>query len=116
MNVQTSKGNLKIGFNHVHPTMTKGKLDTYRPFGKFVNQEDAGTYCTITEVIAEEGNPRGIQTIIAQGRSILSPADVYRFNKEEGRKRALTRALTNLFPSRHNKADRKAVWDAYFSR
>ena len=116
MRVQTSKGDLKVVFNHVQPIVTKRKLDQRNPPGEFVNKEDAGTYCSIIHMIEEEGNPKGIQTIVAQGRSIISPADVYKFNKDKGRKRALTRALYNLFPSRSQKVDRKLVWNAYFSR
>lgn len=111
MKAVTTKGELYIEFNHVRPSVGTGKLDDRTQPGVFLNQGDAGTYCTL-KLGGRDGD------IIAQGHAIIHPLDVNSFNKEKGRKVALGKALNNLFPRglQRNKEDRSAVWYAYHNR
>lgn len=110
MKAETTRGNLYIEFQHVHPRVTPTKMGIpQEDWGKFTNQGSAGTYCSI-----KQDDRNG--TIIAQGQSIIHPVDVHSFNKEKGRTIALAKALYNLFPGRSQKENRTAVWEAYHNR
>lgn len=110
MKAKTSRGELYIEFRHVAPIVAQHKMGQkdYEP-GTFINEGDAGTYCTI-----KEGDRNG--TIVAQGRSIIHPLDVNRFNREKGRVISLGNTLNTLFPGVSQKQDRTVLWEAYHSR
>lgn len=116
MKVKTTKGELYVDFRHVLPEVSTGCVKSSAvksdiPAGTLLNQGDAGTYCSI-----KRGWRDG--EIIAQGQSVIHPLDGNSFNKEKGRKIALTKALSALFPGSRDDAkfNRKVVWNAYFNR
>ena len=78
---------------------------------KYVKNESGQveTKCKISRVNPDlVGSER--YSVVVTGNAMQSVRD--RFNKQTGRKVALTRAA-NAFSN--DKADRKAVWDAYLS-
>jgi len=116
MKVKTSRGNYAIQFRHVVPVILhESKVEKFilekrnPPDEKgnvFLNEVIAGTYCTI-----HQEDYKG--PVLAQAQSYLSPLDKYSFNKEKGRKVALTRALKHMYIS---KEERKIFWEAYLNR
>jgi hypothetical protein len=70
------------------------------------HREVRHTVCKVFEL-----GPGAEATLLSQGRARCSPED--NFRKEEGRKRALTRALD---PLPFDKEDRALVWTAYLNR
>jgi hypothetical protein len=66
------------------------------------------TFCTVEKV--ETGKQfKDNPCTIGQGSAFCDPRD--QFNKETGRKIALTRAVQNL-----DKNERKIIWTGYFNR
>ena len=118
MKVQTSKGTFVIQFQHMPPRILhKSKVESFlkgtvkkiqldSKGNVFLNEVLAGSYCTI-----HKNEFKG--EVISQGQSYISPNDMYSFNKEIGRKIALTRALKKMHLS---KEDRKLFWEAYLNR
>lgn len=99
----TSIGDVSIKFYHVKP-ICAGDVMSHKC--KMLNFGDAGTYCRLE---------RNGETI-SQGQSVIHESDKFNVNKEIGRKFALKRAVTNLFPGYHHKEDREIIWATYFAR
>lgn len=106
--IQTSKGLLKVSFQHLLPRISEE--------GDFMNREDAGTYCSISKIEYGESKTDVTEEVVAQGKSIIHDVDKLNFKKEKGRIISLKRALDSLYPSKRHKEERGKVWLAYRSR
>lgn len=116
MEVKTSKGTFVIQFRHVVPrfinknfvlsSVSKGRHQVDSKGNAYLNEVMAGSYCTI-----HKDSFKG--EVVSQGQSYVSIEDMYSFNKEIGRKIALSRALKKMYLS---KEDRTLFWNAYLNR
>jgi hypothetical protein len=71
---------------------------------EFLEKIKIATVCDIREV----GYYNGRSIALAAGIAVCSPQD--QFNKNTGRKLALSRALSDMF----SREERQLFWDAYF--
>lgn len=101
MTSKTKKGKVCLKFYHILPQ--EGDIT---PPIKRRAEHPQGTYCEIRKDYYKG-------RIISVGRSTLHPIDWDKFNKEVGRKIALSEALKS---SGLDKEDRGVVWESYLNR
>ena len=116
-----------IGFEHVTIKEVVGDDHEFtailgRPVKKTI--ETRNTFCTIF-MLDSDGDGKQVAQALAKGHARCSPLD--NFNKEEGRKVALSKALKLWFPGvkegvtddtviNQNRKVREAIWKGYHSR
>ena len=93
----------KTAINFRHSNTMHSFLDTNKT--DWVEMPCRATSCEIVELDID-GN---VSKVISRGYAVCHPTD--NFSKESGRKLSLTRAVNGL-----NRADRKRIWNAYFTR
>lgn len=92
-------GKVEVYFTHINPADKKRKYSN-RP----------GTQCFIVKTFKKKDS-----VLIAHGSTHLHALDHNSYDKELGRKLALTRALKNLgLTKKRNKKMRAKFWKAYF--
>ena len=102
--------NMLMGISFSHPVKREA-MTSIPLFDAIPTMQVRYTHCELYEILPGPDNEKPQTKLMCEGIARCSPLD--NFNKEAGRKIALTRAIKVL---ELNRDEREVVWETYLNR